>query len=124
MNHAEKMDRQTAITIVGLIVMLLLTATKAVPSSQIAGYSVFVGIAFFFIVETIQKPKHDESGLRFGTFWSDLRKSGALLWAFPVASAVLTLIVGHLLFGRAFVDHIVGRTSALLSFDRIPLLIG
>ena len=50
MNHAEKMDRQTAITIVGLIVMLLLTATKAVPSSQIAGYSVFVGIAFFFVV--------------------------------------------------------------------------
>ena len=124
MNHAEKMDRQTAITIVGLIVMLLLTATKAVPSSQIAGNSVFVGIAFFFIVETIQKPKHDESGLRFGTFWSDLRKSGALLWAFPVASAVLTLIVGHLLFGRAFVDHIVGRTSAFLSLDRIPLLIG
>ena len=37
MNHAEKMDRQTAITIAGLIVMLLLTATKAVPSSQIAG---------------------------------------------------------------------------------------
>ena len=36
----------------------------------------------------------------------------------------MTLIVGHLLFGRAFVDHIVGRTSAFLSFDRIPLLIG
>ena len=80
--------------------------------------------AFFFIVETIQKPKHGESGLRFGTFWSDLRKSGALLWAFPVASAVLTLIVGHLLFGRAFVDHIVGRTSAFLSLDRIPMLFG
>ena len=124
MNQAEKIDRQTAITIVGIIVMLLLTATKVVPSSQIAGYSVFVGIAFFFIVEAIQKPKHDESGLRFGTFWSDLRKSGALLWAFPVASAILTLIVGHLLFGRAFVDHIVGRTSAILSFERIPLLIG
>lgn len=124
MNHADKTDRQTALTIVGLLVMLLLTATKAVPSSQIAGYSVFVGIAFFFLVEAVEKPKHDESGLRFGTFWADLRKTGAILWAFPIASAVLTLIGGNLLFGRAFVDHVVGRTSAILSFDRIPLLIG
>lgn len=123
MNHAENMDRQTVITIVGLIVMLLLTATKAVPSSQIAGYSVFVGIACFFLVEAGAKVKPDESGLRFGTFWADLRKTGAILWIFPIASAVLTLMAGNLLFGRAFVDHVVGRTSAMLSFDRIPLLV-
>ena len=49
MNRAEKMDRPTAITIVGLIGMLILTATKVMPSSQIAGYSVFVGIACFFL---------------------------------------------------------------------------
>ena len=123
MNHAEKMDRQTVITVAGVIVMLLLTATKVVPSSQIAGYSVFVGIAFFFLAEAAEKPKPDESGLRFGTLREDLRKTGAILWIFPIASAVLTLIVGNLLFGRAFVDHIVGRTSGILSFDRIPLLI-
>lgn len=124
MNHADQTDRQTAITIAGLIVMLLLTATKVAPSSQIAGYSVFVGIAFFFLAEAAEKPKPDESGLRFSTLWADIRKTGAILWLFPIVSAVLTLIVGNLLFDRAFVDHVVGRTSAILSFDRIPLLIG
>lgn len=123
MNHCTKPERQTALTLVGLLAMLLLTATKVVPSTQIAGYAVFVGIAFFFIAEAAEKPKPEESGLRFGTAAADIRKSGALLWLFPVASAVLTLIVGNLLFGRAFVDHIMGRTSGILSFDRIPLLV-
>lgn len=38
----------TVLTLIGMMGMILLTVTKVVPSSQIAGYTVFVGIAFFF----------------------------------------------------------------------------
>lgn len=34
------------LTMIGVAIMILLTATKVVPSSNIASYSVFVGIAF------------------------------------------------------------------------------
>lgn len=125
MNKSIKMERKTILTIIGIIIMLLLTATKIVPSTLIAGYSVFVGIAFFFIVEAVEKPKSEKSGLRFKTIPADLKKTGVLLWlVLPIVSAVGTLIVGTLIFGNAFVEHVIGRTSPMLSFNQIPLLIG
>jgi len=39
--------KSAVLTLTGIIVMILLTVTKVNPSSTIAGYSVFVGIAFF-----------------------------------------------------------------------------
>ena len=42
--------RSAVLTLIGIAVMILLAFTKVVPSSNIAGYSVFVGIAFFFII--------------------------------------------------------------------------
>lgn len=125
MNCSPKADKTTAITVIGLITMVLLTITKVVPSSQIAGYSVFVGIAFFFIIEAVEKTRDAESGLRFKTFLADMKKSGVLFWTLlPIVSAIMTLVVGNLIFSREFVAHVLGRTSAILSFDQIPLLIG
>lgn len=43
--------KSAVLTLICITVMILLTLTKVVPSSTIAGYSVFVGIAFFFITE-------------------------------------------------------------------------
>lgn len=125
MRNTIKRDKVTILTFAGLIAMILLTLTKVVPSSRAAGYSVFVGIAFFFLTEIIGKTPDRESGLRFGSVPADLKKTGVLLWAvLPMVSAIATLLVGNLLFGRAFVEHVLGRTDSILSFDRIPLLIG
>lgn len=125
MSRSVKTDKYTLITIIGLLLMALLTMTKVVPSSQIAGYSVFVGIAFFFLVEAVEKPRDMESGLRFKTVLSDLKKTGVPLWALlPMFSSAATLLVGNLIFGSGFVDHVLGRTSSILSFGQIPLLIG
>ncbi len=118
-------DKSTVFTATGIIAMILLTITKVVPSSQIAGYSVFTGIAFFFIVEAVAKTRGAESGLRFHTVPADLKKPGVLFWMLlPVVSAIATLIVGNLIFGGEFVSHVMGRAGAFLSFNKIPLLIG
>lgn len=120
-----KTDKSTVLTIIGLITMILLTLTKTMPSSTIAGYAVFVGIAFFFIAEALAKTQGVKSGLRFKTVPADMKKPGVLLWTLlPMASAIATLIVGNLIFSGNFVSHVMGRTSSMLSFDRIPLVIG
>lgn len=125
MSDSIKRDKSTVFTVIGLIIMILLTITKVIPSSQIAGYAVLVGIAFFFIVEASAKTKGADSGLRFNKILTDIKKPGVLLWTLlPIASAIATLIVGNLIFGEDFVSHVLGRTSSMLSFDKIPLLIG
>lgn len=117
--------RSTALTFIGIMAMILLAATKAVPSSQIAGYSGFVGITFFFIIEAVDKTRDAESGLRFSTIAADLKKPGVIIWLLmPSVSGIATLIVGNLIFGGEFVAHVMGRTSAILSFDKTALLIG
>lgn len=125
MSYSVKKGTDTTFTVIGLFAMILLTMTKVVPSSQIAGYSVLVGIAFFFIVEAAAKTQDAESGLRFKTIFKDIKKPGVLVWMLlPIVSAIVTLVVGDLIFGGEFSSHVVGRTSSMLSFNKIPLLIG
>lgn len=112
------------LTIIGITIMLLLTATKLVSSSKIAGYSVFVGIAFFFIVEAVAKIKDADSGLRFKSIIDDIKKPGVLVWMLlPIGTALLSLVIGNIFFGSAYISHVYSRTDSILSFDKIPLLI-
>lgn len=118
-------DKTSAVlTLIGTIGMMLLTVTKVVPSSQIAGYAVFVGIAFFFITEAATKTRGSESGLRFNTLKADCKKTGVIWLLLPGVSGIVTLIVGNLIFDGEFVAHVMGRTSSILSFDKAALLIG
>lgn len=125
MKGSTQANKGAVLTVIGLILMVLLTITKAVPSSSIAGYAVLVGIAFFFIVEAVEKTPDAESGLRFKTILADMKKPGVLPWMLlPIVSAVATLMVGNMLFSGEFVSHVMGRTGSMLSFDRTALLIG
>lgn len=117
--------KSAVLTLTGMFVMILLTLTKVAPSSKIAGYSVFVGIAFFFITEAADKTRDSESGLRFHTIAADLKKPGVMIWMLlPSLSGIITLAVGNLVFRGAFAAHVVGRTGSTLSFDKTALLIG
>ena len=69
----ENNKKSVVLTIIGIAIMILLTITKAVPSSNIAGYSVFVGIAFFFITEAVGKEKGSERGCALILFWKILK---------------------------------------------------
>ncbi len=119
----ETNKKSALLTVLGIAIMVILTATKAVPTSNIAGFSVFVGLAFFFIVEAVGKIPREESGLRFSTILNDIKKPGVMIWVLlPVASCLLTDAVGRLLFRGEFLEHVMGRTGELLTFDKVPLL--
>ena len=128
MNHNQitgNHKRSAVLTLTGIAVMILLTFTKVVPSSNIAGYSVFVGIAFFFIIEAAAKTPNAESGLRLNTIVEDMKKPGVIVWMLlPGVSGIVTLVVGNLIFSGEFVAHVMGRTSSILSFDKTALLAG
>lgn len=117
--------KSAVLTLTGILIMILLTATKVVPSTNIAGYSVFVGIAFFFLTEAVAKTQESDSGLRFKTIAADLKKPGVVLWMLlPVVSGIVMLLVGNLIFSGELSVHVLGRAGSLLSFDKTALLIG
>ncbi len=117
--------KSVVLTLTGIITMILLTVTKVKPTSNIAGYSIFVGIAFFFITEAAGKTRGVESGLRFHTITADLKKPNVIIWMLlPSVSGIVTLVVGNLIFSGEFTAHIMGRTGSTLSFDQAALLIG
>ena len=121
----NKTEKGRILTIIGMVLMILFVATKLIPTLNIEGYSIIAGIAFFFIVEIIEKTPEAQSGLRFTTILSDLKKPGVIIWVLlPVASSVLSILLGKLLFDNRFVEHVLGRTSSLLSFDQMLKLIG
>ena len=80
MSTSIKTDKSKTFTMVGMGIMILLVLTKIVPTLQLADYSMFVGLAFFFIVESVAKTPDDESDLRFKTIFTDLKKPGVLFW--------------------------------------------
>lgn len=123
--NIENSKKSVVLTMIGVAIMILLTVTKIVPSSKIAGFSVLAGIAFFFITEAVAKTPNAESGLRFNTIVEDMKKPGVIAWVLlPSVSGIVTLVVGNLIFSGEFVAHVMGRTSFILSFDKTALLIG
>ena len=120
----ENGKKSAVLTLTGAAIMILLTATKVMPSSKLAGYSVFVGIAFFFAVEAVAKTPRSESGLRFSTVFADLKKPGVTAWLLlPILSGAAASAVGYLIFGGEFEAHVIGRAGEMLSFDKTALLI-
>lgn len=125
MKNEQSLNRKTQMTILtGILLMTAFTATKIHPSSTLAQYSVFIGIAFFFITEAVSKTKRADSGLRFQGLLSEITKPGVLLWMLlPVISGILTLAAGSILFGDAFVGHLLSRTGSIISFNQSALLV-
>ena len=124
MTNSAKIDKKYFYTtIIGLFLMAVLSLTKIIPELSLSGLTVLIGIFFFFVLEHFDKKSHIESGLRFKSFFDDLKKQGVILLVLlPVGSAVVTLLIGDMIFKGAFASHVLGRTDGMLSFDKIPLL--
>lgn len=124
MSTSIKADKSKTLTKVGMGIMTLLVLTKVVSTSQLAQYAMFVGLAFFFIVESVAKTPDDESNLRFKTFYVDLKKPDVLLWTLlPIVTSIGSIILSNFIFGDQYVNHVLERTSDIFSFDKVLLLI-
>ena len=124
MKAIHKTDKSVILTILGMAVMIIAVAVKAATASVIAAAAVHIaGLACFFIIEAIEKTPDAESGLSFKRFFSDIKKP----WVIPLILFMLVLSPAELLlskavFGRAYIDHVLGRIN-VPGLDQLPLLL-
>lgn len=123
-NTSQREKTGNTLIVVGMIIMVLLSLTQLVPTLRIAGYSVLVGIGFFFVVEAVTKTPDAHSGLSFKRFLTDIKKPGVLLWALlPVVTAVVPFLFDELVLHMDFSENVLGRTDGMLSFENLPTLV-
>ncbi len=113
------------ITIIGLIMMIALTVIKAIFSSNLAAQVLIIsGIALFFIVEAVEKTPDEESGLRFKTFFSDLKKPGVILLILvSVALTLIEMFLDKWVFGDELVKHVLERASIMTNTSVMVVLV-
>ena len=124
MSDASKKDKVKIITLLGMTVMIIAVAIKAAASSVIAAAAIHIaGLACFFIIESIEKTPDSESGLSFKRFFSDLKKPGVIpLILFMLVLSPAEMLLSRAVFGRAYIDHVLGRIN-VPGLDQLPLLL-
>ncbi len=124
MFDSTKNDKVKIITLIGMAVMLIAVAVKAATASVIAAAVIHIaGLACFFIVEGIEKTPDSESGLSFKRFFPDLKKPGVLLLIlFMLVLSPGEMLLSKAVFGRAYIDHVLGRIT-VPGLDQLPLLL-
>lgn len=74
----------------------LLRFTQLVPSLRWTGYSILVGIAFFFLMEAVSKTPRELTGLRSISFISDGKNLGVLIWVlFPIIAVIVRFTISQ-----------------------------
>ncbi|WP_314760573.1 CPBP family intramembrane glutamic endopeptidase [uncultured Abiotrophia sp.] len=122
-NFTKANKRTFQITLIGMATMAILSSTKIIPETSYAGVSVPIGILFFFLIDNIDKGPHIKKGVRLNTFFSDMKKPWVIpLVLLPVVTAIASVIIGDAIFKGMYTTHIIGRSDAMLSYDKIPLL--
>ena len=124
MFDSTKNDKVRMITLIGMAVMIVAVAAKAATSSMIAAAVIHIaGLACFFVIEGVEKTPDSESGLSFKRFFSDLKKPGLIpLILLMLVLSPAEMLLSKAVFGRAYIDHVLGRIS-VPSLDQLPLLL-
>ena len=121
---SQKNDKVKWITLIGMAVMVIAVAVKAATSSVIAAAAIHIaGLAGFFLIEGIEKTPDSESGLSFKRFFRDLKKKGVIsLILFLLLLSPVEMLLSKAVFGRAYIDHVLGRID-VPGLDQLPLLL-
>ena len=124
MFDSTKNNKVRMITLIGMAVMIVAVAVKAATSSMIAAAVIHIaGLACFFVIEGVEKTPDSESGLSFKRFFSDLKKPGVIpLILLMLVLSPAEMLLSKAVFGRAYIDHVLGRIS-VPSLDQLPLLL-
>ncbi len=124
MFDSTKNNKVRMITLFGMAVMIVAVAVKAATSSVLAAAAIHIaGLACFFVIEGVEKTPDSESGLSFKRFFSDLKKPGVMpLILLMLVLSPAEMLLSKAVFGRAYIDHVLGRIS-VPSLDQLPLLL-
>lgn len=116
------MRSNQGIIISALVLMTLLSMTNlfGIPA---AGLSVILGLVAFFVVKRIEKQPRLDSGLDIASIGKSLKTPR--IWYWIIMPSIMNFFVIFLskLILPEYINHVLERSSALLSFDKIPVLV-
>lgn len=117
-----KMKDMGKFALAGLIVMSVLSFTNFF-GTRIAGVAVIVGVIFFFLHKRREGETSSNSGLDIKAIGHDLKQKGIWFWIIlPVIMNALSIGIA-LIFLPDYLEHVVSRTEAFLSWNLLFLLI-
>ncbi len=111
-----------SICLVAMVVMTIVSFSNFWGFS-IAGISVFVGIAFFFINRVLEKSASSDNGLNVKAIGTNLK--GKPIWFWIALPLIINAVCFTLatLFLPEFIEHIYNRTEFMVSLDKLLLLV-
>ena len=116
------MQHITKFSIVTIIIMTLVSFTNLFGITA-AGSTVVIGIIAFFIDKIIRKQTFAGSGLDFRGIGQSLKDKSIWLWiALPLIMDIICMLLSSLVLPEYF-EHVIKRSAAMLTYDKIILLI-
>lgn len=109
------------ISVVALLAMAAVSVANLF-GLRIAGISVFLGIAGFFLNKKLEKQSSAGSGFDFKAIGSNFKEKSIWFWvALPLIMDAVSIALGRLLV-PGYTEHVLSRVSSILSFDKVALL--
>lgn len=105
-----------------LLAMTVISVTQLF-GMGIAGVSVCLGLAFFFIDKAIRKTPFSKSGLNIRAIGSTLKERKIWLWILlPTVLDALSIALSKLVLPE-YIGHVLSRTEMFVSFDNVLFII-
>src|SRR5690554_650739 len=90
---------------------------------KIAGLAVVVGVVFFFVDKVSEKQPFKGGGLDIGAIRKNFKDKSIWFWmALPIIMDAVAIGISKLLLPE-YIDHVLARTEAFVSFDKVLILI-
>jgi len=90
---------------------------------SIAGISIIIGIAFFFVNRNLEKNVFAHTGLNAKAIGTGLKDKKIYFWiALPLILNVVCIVSAKLILPE-YIEHLYGRTEFVVSLDKIIFLV-
>ncbi|WP_187118952.1 CPBP family intramembrane glutamic endopeptidase [Bacillus marasmi] len=111
-----------SLPLIAMVIMAILSFSNLI-GLNIAGMSVVIGVVFFFIVKTVEKKPFKDSGLDFAAIKTNLKGRSIWFWLLlPLIMDAVSITLSKL-FLPEYIEHVLARSDAFISFDKIVLML-
>lgn len=110
------------VSLIAIILMASLSFSNLL-GLKIAGLAVVVGVVFFFVDKVSEKQPFEGGGLDIGAIRKNFKDKSIWFWmALPIIMDAVAIGISKLLLPE-YIDHVLARTEAFVSFDKVLILI-
>jgi uncharacterized protein len=116
------MNKIKTLPLIAMIAMTILSFTNLF-QLNIAGASVIIGIAFFFINKASEKQSFEGSGLDLKGIGSNLKDRKIWIWILlPLIMDIVAMVISKL-FLPEYLDYVITRAGTFVSLEKVVLLV-